>query len=183
MYGLVQIGLRDFITERYGASVWLEAAASCGIDEHAISALEPESDHVTFGVVTHVVKSQGVPLESFLDAFGEFWVLRTAPSWGEAFMGRLGTTLPAALEALGELHDGMHIHFKGFSPPHFETRCEAPGSYLVKYWSTRSGLDAFVVGLLRGLGRRFGVEVQVTIVRPKGSANDSSEFRVAFGAA
>jgi hypothetical protein len=62
-------------------------------------------------------------------------------------------------------------------PPSFSVSEQATDSLVLHYYSERPGLAPLVVGLLKGLGDRFGLEVEATWERVD-SGRPHDRFRV-----
>ena len=56
-------------------------------------------------------------------------------------------------------------------------------SLTLHYFSDRPGLQDFVVGLVQGLGKRFGTPATCTYVRGKSEGEDHDIFKVEWTAA
>lgn len=50
----------------------------------------------------------------------------------------------------------------------------------MRYWSTREGLAPMVTGLLKGLGRRFDLDLTVTLTDPRSQEGDHDTFLVTY---
>ena len=72
--------------------------------------------------------------------------------------------LTARKEDLDNL-DAMHARIGGtmpeLVPPSFSREEQEDGSSLLHYYSKREGLAPMVVGLVKGLAKRFGTEVEI----------------------
>ena len=100
--------------------------------------------------------------EAVYEAFGEYWTTYTAEAGYGELMRSAGKTLPEFLRNLDLLHTRVKMSFPHLVPPSFTVTDETADSLVLHYYSSRQGLAPLVVGLLRGLGDRFGVAVTVS---------------------
>ncbi|MFM1805569.1 MAG: hypothetical protein RL136_2448, partial [Planctomycetota bacterium] len=110
----------------------------------------------------------GAPAEAILEEFGLYWVKYTAEAgYGELMKGA-GKSFPEFLRNLDQLHTRVKLSFPHLAPPSFAVSDETAGSLVLSYYSSRPGLAPLVVGLLRGLGDRFEVDVTARFERVEG---------------
>lgn len=64
------------------------------------------------------------------------------------------------------------------SPPSFIVTDEAPGEFKLQYHSRRDGLHPMILGLVRGLGKKFNTQVEITRLRGKAEGLGYEEFLV-----
>ena len=89
-----------------------------------------------------------------------------------------GTDLRSFLDNLDNLHSHVGMSFPDLRPPSFtvEQLAGDPG-LLLHYRSERAGLAPMVVGLLKGLGKRFGQDMRVRQVAHRGP-DDHDVFQI-----
>lgn len=80
-------------------------------------------------------------------------------------MRSAGSTLPEFLRNLDQLHTRVQLSFPYLSPPSFAVQAEHADGLELQYYSSRPGLASLVVGLLRGLGERFDLELEIKTER------------------
>ena len=168
MYGLVNRAIEDLIVGRHGQETWTRIAAAAQFEHPTFLSMEQYPDELTYRLVQAASTELGAASEDLLEAFGEFWIRYTADEGYGDLLEISGSTLE---EFLGNL-DAMHVRV-GFSLPDlrppsftFEQDPDGSGRDILHYRSHRAGLAPMVRGLLRGLGRRFGVELEVEHVPP-----------------
>ncbi len=76
------------------------------------------------------------------------------------------------------LHNRVNNIMPELVAPQFSTRNETSQSIELEYRSQRMGLEPMVVGLLRGLGKRFGKECRVNLIQEKNEQHDCSVFKI-----
>lgn len=176
MYGLVNRSIEELVVGRYGVPTWEQIRAAAGIEEEVFLSNESYPDSVTYQLVGAASRILGLSPAQILEAFGEHWVTRTATENYGAMMDMSGRTLPEFLRNLNNLHSRVCLLFPKLTPPSFSVADETERSVVVHYQSTREGLAHFVIGLLRGLGARFGTPVTVTQVGWRNAESDRDSF-------
>ena len=100
----------------------------------------------------------------------------------EAIMRTMGPNLPTFITGLDHLHEHFNYRFPGMRPPSFRVSYESGSNHIfyVHYYTERVGLDYYVIGLLKAIGKRiFDQSVQVTLKQSRDATNhDSSVFVV-----
>jgi len=99
----------------------------------------------------------------------------------EAIMRTLGPNLPTFITGLDHLHEHFNYRFPGMRPPSFRVSYESASNHIfyVHYYTDRVGLDYYVIGLLRAIGKRiYEQDVHVTLKQSGDSSHDSSVFIV-----
>lgn len=162
MYGLVNQGLEDYVRQQFGAANWAITLARAGIDLDMFVAMESYPDEVTGRLIGAASEVLGMAPESLLEGFGEHWILYTAQAGYGDMLTMFGSTLQEFLFNLDNLHSHVTLTFPALRPPSFSVeQGEAAGEMRVHYRSIRQGLAPFVMGLLRGLGKRFGQDLTI----------------------
>ncbi|CAN7590451.1 heme NO-binding domain-containing protein [Acidovorax sp. LjRoot118] len=180
MYGLVNQALEDFVVQGFGNSAWERIRQGAGIDHDMFIAMDGYPDDTTFKLVGAASEVLGLEAAQVLEAFGKHWVLYTAESGYGEMLAMFGSDLRAFLNNLDNLHSHVGMSFPALRPPSFTVEeIEGSAGLLLHYRSERVGLAPMVVGLLKGLGKRFsqGISVQQTAFK---GADDHDIFRIDY---
>jgi Haem-NO-binding len=162
MYGLVNQGLEDYIRQQFGDANWAAILARAGIDLDMFVALQSYPDDLTVRLIGAGSDLLGITPESLLEGFGEHWILYTAQAGYGDMLAMFGSTLQEFLFNLDNLHSHVTLSFPALRPPSFAVEpADSDDEIQVHYRSSRHGLAPFVVGLLRGLGKRFGQDLTI----------------------
>jgi hypothetical protein len=161
MYGMVNRGLQDFIVSHHGADTWSAICADAGHADLEFSSMTQYPDEVTVALVGAASARLGMSGEAVLEAFGEHWVNYTAHSGYRDVLQMNGTSFRSFLQNLDAMHLRVALTFANLQPPSFRCVDTGPNSLTLHYYSTRSGLGPLVVGLVKGVGRRFAIQVRV----------------------
>ena len=89
--------------------------------------------------------------------------------------------MPEFLLNLPNFHARVVMIFPRLQPPRFECTDVTACSLKLHYFTHRQGLESFVVGLVRGLGKMFGTPVTVGLAAARSRGADHDVFDVAWG--
>lgn len=185
MYGMINGAMEEMVRMHHGDEAWARIRARAGIDVEVFMSTEAYPDDVTYRLVAAASDELGASRGDVLCAFGEHWITYTASEGYGGLLAANGATLPEFLAELPNFHARVAMIFPALQPPRFACSDVADASLRLHYWTKRRGLAPFVVGLVRGLGRRFSTEVEVRLVesRDAGADHDVFDVRWAPGAA
>lgn len=180
MYGMVNKAIEDLVTSRFGPEAWVRVCRRVGLDTPVFIGTEGYPDSMTYELVGAVSAETGLPAQEVLHHFGIHWVLRTAQQGYGDLLDAAGDSLPEFLENLPAFHTRVTLILPDLRPPHFTVTDKADRSLRLHYRSHRAGLEHFVIGLLDGLGQRFGVQVSVVHDRKRSEGAEHDEFLVSW---
>lgn len=178
MYGMVNNAVRELVVSRFGDRAWEQIRAEAGLEIESFLANDGYDDRVTYDLVAAATRILGIPAESILEAFGEWWVLETAEKSYAEMMAVAGTSLGEFLDNLPNFHARVSLLFPSLQPPEFAISNREETGCVLHYHSHREGLQHFVIGLVRGLGKRFGTEVDIRLGEGRHSGLDHDEFLI-----
>lgn len=160
MYGMVNQAIRGMVLERYGKETWTRIHVAANSPE-SFSPMEPYEDTITFSLVEVVSRELGVPAESILKAFGEYWVRSIANVQYGQIMRSSGVSFGDFLANLDHMHQRIRVAFPNYDPPSFRVKPIDATRLQLDYYSKRAGLLPFVEGLLQGLAEHFSISIQI----------------------
>jgi len=178
MYGLVNQAVREMVITHYGEAKWEAIRERAGSDDVFV-AMDQYPDQVTLDLVAGACEELGARPEQVLEAFGEYWVGFTGRAYGALFDGA-GESFVDFVKSLNDLHTRVGQMMPDLTPPSFVVTDQQPGSFVLRYYSSRAGLHPMLHGLLRGLGSRFGCEVESTRLRGREDGLDHDQFLVRY---
>lgn len=162
MYGMVNQGVRAFIVENFGEMDWTEICRSVGLSDEEFEAMATYPDAVTYDLVNTISAKYDMPATKVLEVFGAYWVEYS----GQTAIGQLlrfgGNDLVERLDSLNELHERIKLTMPHLKPPSFDFVELEEDVFSLRYWSDREGLEAMVVGLVRGLSEQTGQLIELT---------------------
>ena len=179
MYGLVNKAIKDLVCEKFGEDKWQEIKKLSGFEDDFFIGMQTYPDSLTYSLVKNASTVLGAEASVVMEAFGEYWILYTANEGYKEMMELSGENLPEFLNNLDMLHERVSQIMPNLHAPQFNTRNETENSIELEYRSHREGLTPMVVGLLRGLGKRFGVnDLKISHIQQKNEINDCHVFRM-----
>ena len=180
MYGLVNQALEDFVRHGHGDAAWNRILEVSGLGPNTFVSMDNYPDAVTYSLAGAASEVLAMDAASVLETFGEHWVLYTAQAGYGEMLAMFGADLRTFLRNLDNLHSHVGLAFPDLRPPSFQVEDVDGGrGLLLHYRSERAGLAPMVVGLLKGLGKRFGMRVDVRQVASRGP-EDHDVFRIDY---
>jgi len=178
MNGLINRGLEQLVMSMKGEAGWRGVCAHAGVGADGFVSMQTYDDDITFKLVKAVSERLALPPEELLEAFGEYWVTYTADEGYGALMASAGTHLREFLANLNDLHGRAETIFAQLRIPLFRVEDVSDTEYRLFYASQRNGLAPMVLGLVKGLAKRFGQSVEVTQIHAKTQIDDEDVFNV-----
>ena len=179
MYGLVNKAIQDLVCEKFGEDKWQEIKKLSGFEDDFFISLQSYPDALTYTLVKNSSKVLGADASVVLEAFGEHWVLYTVNEGYGDMMELAGDNLPDFLNNLDMLHNRLNNIMPHLVAPQFSTRNETSNSIELEYRSHREGMAPMVVGLLRGLGKRFKLEnYTISQIEHKAQNQECDVFKI-----
>ncbi len=178
MFGLVNQAIVSYVTRHHGDAA-LEALRSKteGVDLNFFS-MEQYPDEWSVALVKTAAEIVGERPEILLEKIGEFWIEFVLEGDYADMISIGGGSVAEFLMNLDALHARVGQAFHDLRPPSFWCTDVTSDSLLLHYSSERDGLAPLAVGMIKGVGRMFDVEVSVTSVGSESGDDESHTFRV-----
>ena len=167
MYGLVNKAVQGLVVSNFGEEAWLQIKEKAGVTTVEFTPMESYDDEVTYNLVGAACEVLELSAKDVLNAFGNYWVHEIGAKYYAPLMERAGDNLTEFLINLDHLHSRVQVSFPKLSPPSFSVQQNDDGTLTLSYFSKRPGLEDMVVGLVYGLGERFGTKVTIEQVKTK----------------
>ena len=180
MYGLVNKAMKGFVIKSFDEEKWKSICDKANFDDYDFLSFKSYPDDLTYRLVGAASQELSMTQESILEAFGEYWILYTASEGYSDMLDVSGTTFPEFIGNLDMLHFRVSNIMPELRPPMFSSKSISENSIELDYNSDRHGLTPMVVGLLRGLGKRFDLEVEVQLIDPKTNNGVHDRFLVSW---
>ena len=180
MYGIVNKAIQDLVTENFGADKWELIKEKSGVDVDYFLSNEPYDDDITYQLAGATSEIIGITVGQVLNAFGEWWILRTGKEKYGGLMEAGGNNLKEFLVNLPQFHNRIMLMYPKLTPPEFKVSDIENNSIHVHYFSKREGLQEFVRGLLSGLGMMYGVETSIDLMQTRDEGNSHEIFKVSW---
>ena len=178
MYGMVNKAIQDMVISGHGEETWDQIRQKAGVEDDVFVSTEGYPDEMTYALVSGASEVLNTPAHEVLEAFGIYWVVKTAQEGYGDMMAAGGKTLGEFLVNLPNFHSRVSMIFPHLAPPRFACTDITERSVRMHYRSHREGLAPFVVGLFKGLGQMFSTPVVVEHAIDKAAGADHDEFIV-----
>jgi hypothetical protein len=178
MYGMVNLAIQGFLTERYGQAVWETVKQQVAPDLDHFLTMEQYPEEVTQGLVAAAAEITEKPMHELLDDIGEYFTGYAKRSGHGELLDIIGGSLPEALNNLDNMHTRVALAFPDLRPPSFWCTDVDEGSLILHYLSERTGLAPMIPGAVRGLAGMFGTDVVVRQVVSREDGADHDQFLV-----
>ena len=155
MYGMVNKAIQDLVTNNFGEDKWIAMKEKVGFEDDFFISMQSYPDQLTYDLVGAASEILEISAGDVLEAFGEYWILYTADEGYGQVLNLSGSDLKEFLGNLNMLHDRINNIMPDLEPPKFTVKELDENKVELIYESDREGLSSMVVGLLRGLGKRF----------------------------
>ena len=155
MYGMVNKAIQDLVTNNFGEDKWIAMKEKVGFEDDFFISMQSYPDQLTYDLVGAASEILEISAGDVLEAFGEYWILYTADEGYGQLLNLSGSDLKEFLGNLNMLHDRITNIMPDLEPPKFTVKEIGENKVELIYESDRDGLASMVVGLLRGLGKRF----------------------------
>jgi hypothetical protein len=180
MYGIVNQAIEDLVKANFGEEKWDRVKERSGVDVDFFISNEPYDDDITYKLAIAVSEEMNMPLENVLQAFGEWWVLKTGKEKYGGLMEAGGNSLKEFLVNLPVFHNRIMLIYPKLMPPEFKVSNLESSSIHVHYFSRRTGLEEFVRGLLQGLGKMYNNPVAIEQIESRNAGSDHDVFKVSW---
>ena len=173
MYGIVNKAIHELVRSRFGEKRWEVICVKAGFEEEEFIGLKSYPDQLTFDILQACSEELGIPQYDLMVQCGEIWIEHTAASGYENVLNLAGSNMVDFLYNLNIIHSRITNLMPQMRPPVFLVKKEYTTGLLLQYQSERTGMEPLAIGILRGLGRRFGLTVDVKL---RGADPDDASF-------
>jgi hypothetical protein len=180
MYGLVNKAIQGLIIDNYGKSIWEEVKLKSKLEIDVFISNEPYPDETTYILAAAASEVLGVPVKQVLFLFGEYWILKTGQETYGSLMHTNGTDFREFLINLPNFHSRVMLIYPNITPPEFRVTDIESNSLHLHYYSTRQGLQDFMLGLISGLGKMFSTPIDVLTVNSRLDGHDHEIFKITW---
>lgn len=160
MKGSVVLGLKEMVTSRFGRDKWDIALKKAGAELKTVLAVSDVDDAMVLRVINSLCEILNIKLPELADLFGDYWInvytQRTYPT----FYFRSKTAREFLLD-VDRIHVELTKTIPNARPPRFEYEWKNDNTLIMRYKSHR-GLIDIVVGLVKGVGKRYKENLRVS---------------------
>jgi hypothetical protein len=175
--GVFHRGLKRFVVDEYGRTVWDEVRDDVGLEPQVYLPVDARPDREFISLIETLPAYVDESPFELLEAFGE----RLAASLLETYGDRVVDDDWGAMELLASVESGVHAplrrHNEKLDPPELAGVRESRDRVTIVYESPRR-LCPVAIGLVRGVGRHFDETLSVTEDRCMHRGDDRCELVV-----
>jgi hypothetical protein len=176
MYGLVNKAVYQLVVSNYGRENWEKIRNKAGLHDDDFISMESYPDELTYRLVQASSDVLALTPEQVLEAFGEYWITYTAKEGYGNLLDMAGTSLTEFLNNLDQLHSCVGHVMPRLNPPSFHCSDVQNNSLKLHHYSSRRGLEHMVIGLIKGLGKKFNSVCSITLEQSTSQGADHNVF-------
>jgi hypothetical protein len=180
MYGLVNKAIEEMVIINFGPEVWERIKMKAGVNVDFFMSNQGYPDEMTYSLVTSASSILGISTEDVLKSFGEHWINHTAVKGYGGLLKASGKNLVQFMKNLPNFHSRVSLLFPDLKPPRFECTDINDAGMVLHYYSDRPGMQPFVMGLLKGLGKMYKTPVNVEQIEFKDRGADHDIFKISW---
>ncbi len=180
MYGIVNKAIEELVTQKFGLDAWEAVKEKSGVDVDFFLSNEPYDDDITYKLAGAASEVLGITVGQVLNAFGEWWILKTGKEKYGGLMEAGGNNLKEFLVNLPLFHNRIMLIYPKLTPPEFKVSDVTDNSILVHYHSKREGLQEFVRGLLSGLAKMYQTDAVIELIQSRDDGSSHEIFKVSW---
>ncbi|KAM9614115.1 guanylate cyclase soluble subunit beta-2-like [Morphnus guianensis] len=163
-YGFINTCLKSLVVEKYGEETWEKLRLQAGVQDSFLT-FEVYKDEITMQLIDEACKILGVPADTVLREFGEYFFEFCKRSGYDHMLRTLGGNLYEFIENLDALHSYLSLSYQEMNAPSFRVEKNEDGSMHLHYYSDRRGLCHIVPGIISAAALDFfNIEISMEIV-------------------
>ena len=165
MKGTIVKCLEELVITQFGKDKWEKSLSDVGLNTSTVFWPRADiDDGQVLKLVGAVCGNLDISPSQAADAFGDYWVNVYSQRMYPLYYERNATARDLLLD-MNAVHTEMTRSLQNARPPRFEYEWEDDKTLVMCYKSHRGLLD-FVVGLVKGVGKRYEEPLQVTRIDP-----------------
>jgi hypothetical protein len=160
MKGVIAICLEEMAKEKIGMDRWGDILEEAGLERSKVFlAGQNVSDRLVLRLFGLTGKAMGLSSVETAEAFGDYWVNVFAPKTYGFYYAGVETARQFLLK-MDQVHLAVTRNIQDAHPPRFEYEWKDERTLIIEYQSKRELID-LLIGLIKGVGRYYGENLQV----------------------
>ncbi len=160
MKGVIFKALEELVIKKLGEDAWKQILEKIGYKNAPFYTLVSDvPDDKVLAAVKVACDVSNLSLQEVADLFGEYWMMEFAPRIYKGYF-ILSDSARDFLLKMDWVHSEAVRRMKNAKPPRFTYEWENENTLIMGYNSERNLMDIFI-GLVRGVGKKFGEEMEV----------------------
>jgi len=173
MKGIIAVCLKEMVIEKFGIDKWGDLLIRAGeTRDISFLATGDVEDRDIMTLIRAASEVLNMSMRELADVFGEYWINSFSQKVYSSLYRRYKTAEEFIL-AIDSVHLDATRKIRNASPPRFDYVWKDTKTLLMTYTSRRNMID-FVAGLIRGVGKYYQEDLQVTKI-------DDNTLEVIFG--
>jgi hypothetical protein len=163
MAGLIFTSFKNFITSNFDGIVWLNVKklAQLNFDEDDIN--QSFDDQMGILMVNTLSTLVNIPSNTLLNQMGVFFVQKTIQEKYGNIIFAGGLSLEEFINNLPKFHSKMLSLLQNTDPPDLVVERIEAKKFLLHYYSNRTGMIEFLIGILEGIAQIFKTPIALKI--------------------
>jgi len=162
MKGTILKCIEELVKKRFGAEKWPLILKKSGQSESLFVMTSGDyPDAQIVAIMQGASEVLGVTMDQVFEAFGDYWSTVYAPDVYQIYFKKASNAKEFLL-ALDQVHVNMTKSVPGAHPPRF-TYEQKSDKYLVMKYNSARGLVVLMPALVRGVAKKFGEKVDVSV--------------------
>ncbi|MCK4235781.1 MAG: heme NO-binding domain-containing protein [Candidatus Krumholzibacteria bacterium] len=160
MKGIINKGIEEFVTKKFGAETWEKIKSLAGCEEPFFTVSFDYPDEMTVALVKAASEASGLPMDAVMIDYGKYLVPNTLKENYPTYFKLAGSSPREFLLNMNYVHEHVTRNTPSSTPPKFRYEELTDGRLLMKYQSKRM-LCPVLHGLILGVGILFDQELKV----------------------
>ena len=156
MHGLVNRSLQRFVSDRYGAEVWLSVTVRAGLDFSDFEGMLIYHEDVTEALLTAMTRVLDRPRTELMEDIGTFLVSDQGFEAVRRLLRFGGTDFVDFLQSLNELPDRTRLAVSDLHLPRIDLITHDTRSFTLVCDAKVEGYGHLLLGLLRAMADDYG---------------------------
>lgn len=178
MYGIVNQAIQGLVTDNFGVESWSRVKVKANISEEYFLNNQLYEDNITYRLAVASAEVLDIPLTDVLVSFGKYWILKTSKEKYGTLIQSGGNSFSEFIRNLPDFHSRVMLIYAEIKPPEFIVNEITENEFILHYFSTRSYLTDFMLGLIHGLAELHNISIDVHILKDRRNGFDHDEFKV-----
>ncbi|XP_071136356.1 guanylate cyclase soluble subunit beta-2-like [Mytilus edulis] len=156
MYGHIHLCIKELVLDKFGQEVWDKILEKSVLHEGTdFLVFQSYHDDKTFALVGAVCAVSGIPLDTVLEVFGEYFVQYCFRHGYDQLLRTLGKDFISFIQNLDALHANLQRTYSKLRPPSFRCERKDADSVYLHYFTERTGLHPIVKGVVKVVAREI----------------------------
>ena len=160
MKGVIATCLEEMVKEKSGTNRWGDILEEAGLERDTVFlAGQNLNERLVLQLFGLTGEAMGLSSVETAEAFGDYWVNVFAPKTYGFYYAGVETARQFLLK-MDEVHTAVTRNIRDAHPPRFGYEWKDERTLMIEYQSKR-GLIDLLIGLIKGVGRYYGENLQV----------------------